>query len=136
VEDDITEKAKRELYQTMQIFAPVTTARPTEGSEVLGEQLAIIEEEALPSNGTSLYLIDDLLQGNRTAPELEEFREQARNDHKDFALLDSGLLVHRGRLVVPATQYLQTRVIEEIHNRVVTAYPGRNKIKKLIAPRY
>jgi hypothetical protein len=39
-------------------------------------------------------------------------------------------------LVVPATQYLWTRVIEEIHNRVVTAYPGRNKMKKLIAPWY
>jgi hypothetical protein len=45
----------------MQIFAPVTTTRPIEGPEVLGEQLAIIEEEALPSNSMSLYLIDDLL---------------------------------------------------------------------------
>jgi hypothetical protein len=101
VEDAIIEKAKRELYRTMQIFALVTTTRLIEGLEVLGEQLAIIEEEALLSNGTSLYLIDDLLQGNRTALELEEFREQAYNDYKDFALLDSGLLVYRGRLVVP-----------------------------------
>jgi hypothetical protein len=45
----------------MQIFALVTTARPIEGLEVLGEQLAIIEEEALLSNSTSFYLIDDLL---------------------------------------------------------------------------
>jgi hypothetical protein len=45
----------------MQIFALVTTARLIEDLEVLGEQLAIIEEGALPSNSTSLYLIDDLL---------------------------------------------------------------------------
>jgi hypothetical protein len=64
VEDATIEKAKRELYRTMQIFAPVTTARPTKGPEVLGEQLAVVEEEALPSSGTSLCLMDDLLQEN------------------------------------------------------------------------
>jgi hypothetical protein len=45
----------------MQIFALVTTARPIEGPEALGEQLAIIEEEALLNRSISLCLIDDLL---------------------------------------------------------------------------
>jgi len=53
-----------------------------------------------------------------------------------FTLLDGRLLLCNGRLAVPSANHLRTKVIKEVYSRITTAYPGRNKTRKLVAARY
>jgi hypothetical protein len=138
-EDARTLKAKREAYRTMQIFAPVrdgpTDAPPPErGTPSAGGTLMVLDADVPPPPGTGFELMDELLEGNRTAPELEGWRQRARDGHSDFSLLGGKLLLFAGRLVVP--ENFRTRVIQEIHSTLVTAHPGRNKTRKLVTARY
>ena len=50
--------------------------------------------------------------------------------------LDEGLLLYKGRLIVPDTGILQTEIIKEAYTQVSTGYPGIEKIYKLLVPRY
>lgn len=136
-EDATTQKAMREAYRTMQIFAPVRAGdRATQETAGL-VNIMVLDEDAQAPPGSGFQLVDELLEANCTAPELEEWRDQARSGKKsDFTLLGDRLLLHSGRLVVPAADQLRTRVIQETHSRLVTAHPGRNKTKKLVTTRY
>jgi hypothetical protein len=45
-------------------------------------------------------------------------------------------LLYNGRLVVPQSGHIQTELIQEAHNQVSTAHPGRDKTYQLLRPRY
>jgi hypothetical protein len=84
---------------------------------------------------SGLDLIDELLQTNRTAASLQEYRDDAKKGKGEWTI-EKGLLKHRGRLVVARDQNLQTRLIAEAHCQVSTAHPGKNKTRKIIGDRY
>lgn len=135
-EDTVTQKAKREVYRTMQVFAPVVEDDVHHDPE-LGDFVMALDEDVSPPDGSGFELVDELLRHNQSSPELELYREKARNEpDSDYSLLDGRLLLQNGRLVVPAVNHLRTRVITEAHSRLTTAHPGRNKTRLLINARY
>jgi len=71
LEDATTQKAKREAYRTMQIFAPVQAEKQAKHSRAVAAIMAL-DEGVPPPPGSSLQLVDKLLKANRTATELEE----------------------------------------------------------------
>jgi transposase InsO family protein len=83
----------------------------------------------------SFDLVDQLLAANRHSPLLEADREAARQGEQDWKL-SNGLLLWRERLVVPATDYLRTKLIHEAHSQVSAAHPGKNKTTALVARKY
>ena len=95
-----------------------------------------LNEGIAPLPGSSFQLVDKLLEANRTAPKLEEWRNRARAGNSEFTLLGDRLLLYNGRLVVPAIGHLRTRVIQEIHSRLSIAHPGRKKTRELTAAQY
>jgi transposase InsO family protein len=135
-EDATTQRAKREAYRTMQLFAPVRADDRVVREGVAVAAIMALDEGIPAPPGSGFQLVDELLEANRTTPELEEWRQKAREGDDDFSLLGDRLLLHSGRLVVPAADNLRTRVIQEAHSRLVTAHPGRNKTRKLVAARY
>jgi transposase InsO family protein len=95
-------------------------------------QLAPIEEEEQGDLG----LIDQVLQANRKSDALIDLRKKAQEqDQKDWKM-DNGLLQYQGRLVVPDMDNLHTHIIQEAHNQISTAHPGKNKTYRIIALRY
>src|SRR6266568_3700306 len=93
------------------------------------------DTEICPIDATELDLIDKLLQANRTAASLQEYREKAKDVASPWSL-ENGLLKHRERLVVAKEQDLRTRLIAEAHTQISTAHPGKNKTRKIISDRY
>jgi hypothetical protein len=83
----------------------------------------------------SIGLIDRITTANRTVKSLEALRAQARVGDTDLKLED-GLLLYRDRLIVPDVDNLRTNLIQEVHEQVSTAHPGRNKTIRLLADRY
>jgi len=59
-----------------------------------------------------IHIVDQLLQANRTTPELESYRERAEDDE------------------------LKVRLVDEAHKQPSTAHPGRNKTRKILKARY
>ena len=83
-----------------------------------------------------MVLVDVLLLANRQDPTLEKERSRAYDvEDANWTTLDD-LVLYKGRLVVPDTDNLRTRVIEEAHARLTTAHPGRGKTRRLVAQRY
>jgi hypothetical protein len=80
-------------------------------------------------------LVDRLLQENRNSPELQKYRDEAQRPNSAWTV-ENGLLKHHGCLVVPSTDDLRTRLLDEVHRQVSTAHPGRNKTRRLLRSRY
>ena len=104
------------------------------GIEVDEFSLCPIDEDVLDEPVT---LIDRIIQANRGAPSLAALRAQAERmtEDQDFVLED-GLLLYDGRLVVPDVNNLRTALIREAHDQISTAHPGRDKTYRLLRPRY
>lgn len=83
-----------------------------------------------------LFIIDRLLQANRTNKSLELSRERARRDPTSGLTLDDGLLMYQGRLVIPVDGTLTTDLIREAHEQISMAHPGRDKTYKALRSRY
>ena len=82
-----------------------------------------------------LNLINKLLQANRTAPSLQEYREKTK-DITSLQSLKNGLLKYKERPVVAKEQNLWTRLITEVYTWVFTAHPKKNKTYKIIGDCY
>ena len=83
-----------------------------------------------------LGLIDRLLMANRTADSLEALRDSARNSGRKDLVLEDGLLLFQGRLIVPDVDQLRTALIREAHEQLSTAHPGNRKTIRLLTNRY
>ena len=82
-----------------------------------------------------LNLINKLLQVNRTAPSLQEYRKKIK-DVISLQSLKNGLLKYYKRLVVVEEQNLRTWIIAEAYTQVSIAYPKKNKTYKILSNRY
>ena len=86
---------------------------------------------------SDLDFIDELLQANRTATSLQDYRDRAATTAvNNLWTLTDGLLKHQDRLVVAADNNIRTRLIKEAHAQLSTAHPGRTKTRKLLSDRY
>ena len=83
-----------------------------------------------------LGLIDRVLQANRTNDTIADLRRKAKDPKQEDWQLQDGLLQYQGRLVVPEVDNLRTHLIQEAHNQISTAHPGRNKTRRVMASRY
>jgi transposase InsO family protein len=83
----------------------------------------------------TLYLVDRLLQANRTHTGLDPYREKARSDDEDWTLKD-GLVLFKNRLVVPEDDSLKVKLVDEAHKQPSIAHPGKAKTKQLVKARY
>lgn len=61
-EDTVTQKAKREAYRTLQIFAPVLEDGTLVRSTDLDTDLMALDEAVAPPEGSGFDLIDELLR--------------------------------------------------------------------------
>jgi len=84
----------------------------------------------------SLSLINRLLAANRTAESLETLRKRARGGEKKGLVLEDGLLLYQGRLIVPDVDQIRTDLIRESHEQLSTAHPGIRKTIRLLTDRY
>ena len=99
-------------------------------NEAWGTEIYLIE-------AADMDLIDELLQTNRTAPTLQEYREKAAITAVNRPwTLENGLLKYQSRLVAAADNDLRTRLIKEAHAQVSTGHPGKTKTRKVITDRY
>lgn len=126
-------------------LAPIEVSADSEDNQALAE--ADSEEvflEGQPPDPTSMVaydieeygIIDKILQANKTAPELEPFRDQSQNGDLDFELKE-GLLYFQGRLEVPLQPpELRTALIRHIHAQPSVAHAGGGKVKILISRKY
>jgi len=79
-----------------------------------------------------LQFMDKLLWENRG---LESYREKAKSENEDWAIED-GLILYKGRLLVPENDDLKVRLVDEAHKQPSTAHPGKAKTMDLIKARY
>ena len=138
-----TQKEKKELQRTMRIFKLVQDLGDGPNDVYTLDDTEITVVGALgadaadsPSEAGDVTLLDELLRLNREDPTLEAYRDKARSGSGGFSLLDSKYMLFQGRLAVPDAELLRTRIIREIHDRMTTAHPGRNKTRALVAARY
>ena len=99
------------------------------------EDLGIKQLVATSESYESLGVIDRILHANRTADSLTNLRRDAEKGLRKLSLQD-GLLLVKGKLIVPDVDTLRTDLIREAHGQVSTAHPGRNKTVLLLRSRY
>jgi hypothetical protein len=97
--------------------------------------IAAIQPSDSELNAKPYELIDAILTSNRTHDSLKVFRERAEKEQQGWKMTD-GLLTRFGKLMVPDADNLRTKLIEEVHARMVTAHPGRTKTTKLLSEQY
>lgn len=119
-----TQHRTRALLQPDQLDARIL-------EELEPPKVATLEDISEP-----LVLVDRLLTANRTAESLETLRNKARSGEKRDLVLEDGLLLYQGRLVVPDVDSLRTDLLKEAHEQVSTAHPGQRKTIQLLASRY
>ena len=97
--------------------------------------MEFLDAKICPINTIELDLINKLLQANRTAASLQEYREKVKDATSPWSLKNR-LLKHRERLVVAEKQDLQTWLITKVYTQVSIAHPRKNKTRKIISNRY
>lgn len=84
----------------------------------------------------SLLITDRILQANRTNQDLQELRVRAAEEGEATYSLKDGLLLAKGRVIVPNTDDLRMLLIREAHDQKATAHPGRKKTIRVLRDRY
>jgi hypothetical protein len=100
---------------------------------------AIHELETVENDGhpAGFVLVDKLLEANRSHPSMEQFWQKAtRQDEPHFTSVGGRNVLYKRRLIVPDFENLRTWIVDDVHSRTITAHPGRNKTRKLVAERY
>ncbi len=120
--------------------APVTIAPTEQGPP--SPQIAEGEiETRLPHRPQGCDLVDQILQANRISRHTEieaQYWTKAEKKQNDWNISEEGLLKFGNSLYVPAAHggVLRTYVIEEVHARMPTAHPGRDKTRALLRAQY
>ena len=85
---------------------------------------------------STLQVVDEILQANRSSASLENHRQSAQTEDNKWRLED-GLLLYENRLHVPNDDSeLRTRLLDNVHCQVSTAHPGVTKTAQMIQSRY
>jgi transposase InsO family protein len=150
-EDIQTQKERKEAQRTMRIFKPVDSSDTnsslrtgnlsTIGSLDANTSVSVLDNECKATLNKSPVLtghdlVDEVIRANKTDPELEVYREKARQDKDNMSLSAGHLLLYKDRLVVSANDNLRTKVIEDIHSRLVGGHPGKNKTRREVSRYY
>lgn len=81
-------------------------------------------------------IIDQVIEANKTSPDLEPLRAKARAHHMDYEL-NQGKLYFQGRLEIPMEPpELRTALIRHVHAQPCVAHAGVNKVKLLLGQKY
>ncbi|RKF74058.1 hypothetical protein GcM1_241078, partial [Golovinomyces cichoracearum] len=81
------------------------------------------QKESLEQDIKEYDLLDQVLQANRSASELRELKNPAKNGDLEYNIRN-GLLFYQGRLEIPETpENLRTKIIEHIHAEPMTTHP-------------
>lgn len=96
-----------------------------EGYETPGAELKVMDSQ--------LHLIDRICQANRR---WDQEQQQEREELESPWTKEGGLLLHQQRLYVPNQDDLRVRLLDEIHQQLSTAHPGKTKTKQLLKERY
>lgn len=129
-EQDFGPQESVKKAQRTQILLPTENVDP-QITASLSTELSPMELEDL----APVSLLDRLLTANKTSQLLADDRDKARRGEQDWSL-EGGLLLWRGRLVVPDDGDLRTRLLDSVHSTVVTAHPGISKTVILVARKY
>ncbi|EDO04015.1 hypothetical protein SS1G_06497 [Sclerotinia sclerotiorum 1980 UF-70] len=86
-------------------------------------------------------VIDRILEANRNSTSLTAMRREAIRASEDPnrrspLTIENGLLLHKGRVVIPSTDNLHTYLIREVHAQPTTAHPNAEKTSLLISEHY
>lgn len=81
-------------------------------------------------------LVDRLLLANKNDQSLVHEREQETSSSEGPYKLEEGLLLYKGRLMVPDVDNICTNLITEAHTQPSTAHPGLKKTLQLVGARY
>lgn len=135
-----TLKQRQEDERSMAIFRYDGRVQQVDPLTSLHAELAtigLIAEAGTPPPLSGVMLADKLLKDNESDPDLEIYRAKARSEEEGpWTLLQDRYVLYQGRLVVPAKDFLRTRVIEDLHSRIVTAHPGKLKTRQLVASKF
>jgi hypothetical protein len=55
-------------------------------------------------------------------------QEPTRMKYEDYQMLEGGLLTYRNRLYIPNCDYLKRFIMDELHKKPYTGYPGYQKM--------
>ncbi len=139
-----TQKQIREASRTAQLLKGERL--PPGNQEILAPvEVPPVEESAQPpepppeepDHPQGHELVDQILEANRTCRNeaTEGWWLEAEQPDSPWKVSPRGLLTRHGALYVPEGR-IRTWIIEEVHARLVTAHPGRDKTKKLLATYY
>lgn len=131
------DRLKKEIRQQVLLAADKLDPRIIQELEQVSiSALTPLETATRPFLDT-VTIVDQVLQANRNEPSLEALRTQAAdNEPNSHLTLHDGILLYRGRVIVPDINYLRTHLIREVHDPISTAHPGRDKTYRLLKDRY
>jgi hypothetical protein len=136
--EDVHEQQKAiERYRT-QIMIPRHKIDQAVVEDLQLPQVAAIEND---HGYDSLRLMAYILEDNKTNPDLEELRTQARTQQNDNTwTLRDGLLLRSGKVYVTGglidNTPLRTAIIREAHEQPLSGHPGRTKLRQLLQSRF
>lgn len=105
--------------------------RANTDSCLLNTNMCVLDTEEEVPLLSGILLAEKLLEMNRLNPDLDIYREKIRIKDINWSFLRDNVL-YRDRLVVSAKEDLRTRIIEDLHARIFSAHPGRNKTRRLL----
>ena len=132
-------KSRKDEERTLQIFEKVESdIFAVDDKNLPSLQLVKFcvldnEEKVPPLSG--VILAEKLLEMNRTDQDMEIYRLKAREKVPYWTFLKDFVL-YKVRLVVSSKNNLRTKIIEDLHSRILTAHPGRNKTRKLLCSKF
>ncbi|KAI3220470.1 hypothetical protein DTO012A9_10171 [Penicillium roqueforti] len=137
-ESPCTDVSRHLTLLPKECFGEETKSIPEiEMSPLQTESVQDTEPPPLPVETTQNLDITERVQlANRQSPELEAFRQTAGQETDPRWVVRDGLLLFEDRLEVPDEGDLRARLLDEIHRQPLTAHPGIEKLKKLVATRY
>lgn len=134
-----TQKEKSEAMRHLAIFretggqhvpalSPIT---PVSGSDA----------EELPRPPPALsgaILAEQVMSTKRSDPLLQTFRDKVRTETDDEAVwtLHDGILLRNDKMVVSEQDNLRIKLLDDLHSRLTSAHPGRNKLRKMMQSQY
>ena len=107
-------------------------------ADALSQKLHQVEEESLSLNHSEVLahiaLVSDLLeqiiieqrQDVSEVPHIKKLIDEGRGPH--FSVDDQGVVKFKNRLVVPSSDELRRKFLDEAHNSKLSIHPGSNKM--------
>lgn len=134
VQRAVKKEAREQVMLPKETLSEEVQAAIARGSSGVSLVIPPEKDKMLAPIMDELAIMDRLLQANRNSGLLDEQRESAKGEC-DYTMSD-GLLLAKGRLVVPDEGDLRVTLIREVHEQKSTAHPGRKKTLRLLRDRY